>query len=148
MVLIKPLREDSTLNTTPGTVKPLRVSLVEPVAYPLSYNRSVGVPCAKRGNHASGTVIVLPSARSATRASSLTLTLRASAPMSSLPEVSCHDLNKQLFSKRTGSSHSPGDVVGRAPAVATTQAAATPTDTSLETLPERRRQLHIWEYRG
>src|SRR3989442_15999363 len=31
---IKPLGEDST----PGTVKPLRVSLVEPVAYPLSYS--------------------------------------------------------------------------------------------------------------
>src|ERR1019366_2791053 len=49
--------------------------------------RSAGVPCAKRGNHASGTVIVRPSASSATRASSLTLTLWASASLSSAPEV-------------------------------------------------------------
>src|ERR1035438_4541408 len=47
--------------------------------------RSVAVPCAKRGNQASGTVIVLPSARSTTRASSLTLW--ASASLSSVPEV-------------------------------------------------------------
>ena len=39
MDFIKPLGEDST----PGTVKPLPVSLVQPVAYPLSYLFSIGV---------------------------------------------------------------------------------------------------------
>jgi hypothetical protein len=37
VVLIKPLGEDFTPENTPGTVKPVPVSLVEPVAYPLSY---------------------------------------------------------------------------------------------------------------
>jgi len=32
-LVIKPIEEDHT----PGTVKPFQVSLVEPVAYPLSY---------------------------------------------------------------------------------------------------------------
>jgi hypothetical protein len=49
--------------------------------------RSAGVPCAKRGNQASGTAIVRPSASSAIRASSLTLTLWASACLCSAPEV-------------------------------------------------------------
>ena len=44
MVLIKPLGEDFTLRKTPGTVKPFQVSLVEPVAYPLSYLVSGGMP--------------------------------------------------------------------------------------------------------
>ena len=39
------------------------------------FARSAEVPCANRGNQASGTVIVRPSVSSATRASSLTLTL-------------------------------------------------------------------------
>ncbi len=51
------------------------------------FARSAGVPCANRGNQATGTVIVLPSAKSTSRASSLTLTLSASASLSSVPEV-------------------------------------------------------------
>jgi len=49
--------------------------------------RSGGVPCAKRGNQASGTVIVRPSARSTTRSSSPALTLWATACARSCSEV-------------------------------------------------------------
>jgi hypothetical protein len=54
-LVIKPLEEDHT----PGTVKPFQVSLVEPVAYPLSYSfRLVNSPptgddLRRRGNRTS-----------------------------------------------------------------------------------------------
>src|SRR5437868_1037670 len=49
--------------------------------------RSVGVPCASRGYHASGTDSVRPSSKSTTNASSLTVTLVANAARRSVAEV-------------------------------------------------------------
>ena len=68
------------------------------------FARSAGVPCARRGNQATGTVIVLPSARFTSRASSLTLTLWAAASRSSAPKYSCHALSKKTAFSATSLS--------------------------------------------
>ena len=61
---------------------------------------SGGVPCERRGNQSSGTVIVRPSARSTDNASSLAVTCWAYASLRSVPEVlmPCpHQICSSLF---------------------------------------------------
>jgi hypothetical protein len=51
------------------------------------FARSVGVPCARRGYQATGTLTVRPSTRSTTRVSSVTDTFCANAARNSLGEI-------------------------------------------------------------
>ena len=56
---------------------------------------SAGVPFSKRGNQASGTVIVRPSARSTARESSVTLTFSAATSLRSVSEIPMPCLRQQ-----------------------------------------------------
>ena len=58
-----------------------------PFAISFQWERSAGVPCESRGNQPMGTVMDLPSANSATSASSVTVTLCACTSVVSGPEV-------------------------------------------------------------
>src|SRR5580658_8105902 len=69
--------------------------------------RCAGVPCRRRGNQASGTTMVLPSARPAVSASSLTVTLRASAPLTSAPEILTPYVHKERLALLNHSLNSP-----------------------------------------
>src|SRR5271168_5096990 len=71
------------------------------------FARCEGLPCARRGNQASGTVIVLPSAKSAISASSVAVTFVASTAPTSTPEILMPCLHKQRLVLFNHSLNSP-----------------------------------------
>src|SRR5213083_473781 len=86
-----------------------------PRAMNRQFDRSVTVPCANLGYQARGTLIVRPSARSTTRASSETLTPWAKAVRISMTEeliprpqescLVCHDQPSELVQLRSAKTN-------------------------------------------
>src|SRR5258708_3451198 len=79
-----------------------------PLPISFQFDRSPTLPCAKRGNHASGTEMVRPSVRSMVKMFSLTLTRCAVGYRRSILEVVMHALHNNIAVIRLYSSRASG----------------------------------------